>query len=357
MNLYDTYSIIRSIKAAKRIPSFLKDNYFPTDKQDIYETKKVMVDFENDTDDKLAPAVVKGSVPVQRDGFQSHEYTAPLIAPSAPLSVEQLDDRTFNESVVSDRSAQDREREYLADDLKKLGGMITRTEEYMCARTLLDNAYTINQYVDGYGTALAQPFSINFFGEGNNTNQAVYVPGATWTPSTTTILSDIAAMCRMLKKKGLPATDVIMGSQAADVFLRNTDVRALLDNRRIQLVGNAVDPTELESGATYIGRFNADGNVVDVNSYDATYVDDLTNTEVHFFDTDKIVVTAKKMGRIAYGAITQYDEGSTTAKTYPYARVPHVTINRHDGVKELALKARPLAMPRHLNAAIVADVL
>lgn len=357
MNLYDTLTMLRGVKAAKPTPSFLKDNYFPSGREDVFETAKVIADFENDTDDKLAPGVVKGSIPVQRDGFQSHEYTAPLIAPSIPLSIEQLGERVFNESIVSDMTPQEKEAQHLANDIKKLDGMITRTEEYMAARTLLENTYTIKQYVNGYGTALAQPFSINFFGEGFNSNQAVYIPGTPWTTSATTLLSDIAAMCRMLKKKGLPATDVIMGSQAADVFLRNTEIREVLDNRRMQLVSDAVSPTELAPGATYIGRFNANGNVVDIYCYDATYIDDATGTETYFFDVDKIVVTAKNMGRIAYGAISQYEEGDINAKTYPAARVPHVTINRHDGIKEIALQSRPLVMPKHLNAAIVADVL
>lgn len=356
MNLYDTLTMLEGVKAAKPIPSFLKDNYFPTATSDIFTTEKVTVDFENDTNDKLAPAVVRGAVPVQRDGFQAHEYTAPLIAPSMPLSVDQLNRRTFNESIVSSMTPEKREAQHLADDLKKLNAMITRTEEYMAAQTLLTNAYTINQYVNGYGTSLAQPFSINFYGDGNNSNQAVYTPGSTWTISSTTILSDIAAMCKMLKKKGLPATDVIMGASAADVFMRNSDVRAILDNRRLQLVADAVSPAEIAAGTTYIGRFNANGNVVDVYCYDATYVD-ASGNEQYFFDADKIVVTAKNMGRTAYGAITQYEEGETEATTYAEARVPHVIINRRDGIRELIHQSRPLVMPKRLNAAIVADVL
>ncbi len=355
MNLYDTLTMLEGIKKAKPTPSFLKDTYFPTAQRDIFETEKVTVDFENDTNDKLAPAVVKGSVPVQRDGFQAHEYTAPLIAPSMPLSIEQLNRRTFNESIVSGMTPEQREALYLVGDLKKLDAMITRTEEYMAARTLLDNAYTIDQYINGYGTNLAQPFSINFFGDGFNSNQAVYTSQG-WSISSTNILSDIAAMCRMLKKKGLPATDVIMGSQAADVFLRNTEVRTILDNRRLQLVADTVNPTEMAAGATFIGRFNANGNVVDVYSYDATYTD-ANGQEQYFFDVDKIVVTGKAMGRTAYGAISQYEEGQTEAATYAAARVPHVLINRHEGIRELVNQARPLVMPKRLNAAIVADVL
>ena len=356
MNLYDTLTMLEGIKTAKPTPSFLKDNYFPTSQSDIFTTEKVTVDFENDTNDKLAPAVVKGSVPVQRDGFQSHEYTAPLIAPSMALSIEQLNRRTFNESIVSGMTPEQREAQYLADDLKKLDAMITRTEEYMAAQTLLNNAYSINQYVNGYGTSLAQPFSINFYGDGNNSNQAVYTPGSNWAINSTTILSDIASMCKMLKKKGLPATDVILGASAADVFLRNTDIRTILDNRRLQLVADTLDPKEVAPGTTYIGRINADGNAVDVYAYSATYVDG-SGTEQYFFDAKKVCVTSKGVGRTAYGAVSQYEEGAVEATTYAAARVPHVLINRHDGIRELVEQARPIVMPKLLNSSISATVL
>lgn len=357
MNLYDTLTMLEGIRAAKPAPSFLRDTYFPTEAGDIFETEKVIVDYENETNDKLAPAVIKGSVPVQRGSFQSKELTAPLIAPSAELSVDQLNRRMFNESIVSGLSPEQREAGYLADDLAKLDAMITRTEEYMAARVLLDNAYTIKQYLNGYGTSQFQNFSINFFGEGNSTNQAVYTPGGgTWSVTSTTILADIAAMCRMLKKKGLQATDVIMGANAADVFLRNQDVREILDNRRMSLVNDTVNPAEAGVGVAYLGSFNIEGNVVDIYAYDNTYVDE-NGQDQYYFDANKIAVTAKGMGRTSYGAISQYEEGETVAKTYAAARVPHVIINRHDNLRELVYQARPLAMPKHLNASISAQVL
>lgn len=356
MNLYDTLTMLEGMKANKPAPSFLKDNYFPTSQGDIFTTEKVTVDLENDTADKLAPAVVKGAVPVQRDGFQTKELTAPLIAPSMQLSIEQLNRRTFNESIVSGMTPEQREAQYLADDLSKLDGMITRTEEYMAAQTLLNNGYTVNQYANGYGTELATPFKVDFYGDGQTTNQAVYTPAEKWSKTSTNILKDIAAMCKQLKKKGLAATDVILGATAGDVFLNNDTILKLLDNRRFQVVADTVNPTEVAPGTTYVGRINANGNVVDVYIYDASFVD-AKKQEVYFFDPDKVVVTSKAVGRTAYGAVSQYEEGATEATTYAAARVPHVIINRREGIRELIEQSRPLVMPKHLNAAISASVI
>ena len=353
INIYETLTMLKGVKAAKPIPSFLKDTFFPTSEGDFFPTKKVTVDYEKDSTEKLAPAVVKGSVPVQRDDFEAHEYTAPLIAPSMTLSVEQLDERLFNESIVSGMTAEQKEAQLLADDLKKLGAMITRTEEYMAAQVILNNAYTVKQYLDKYGTAFAQDFSINFYGEGNNSNQAVY-SGNGWTTSSTNIFSDIKIMCDWLAKKGRAATDLIMGSTAASTFMANSEVQKQLDNRRIR-IADEMRPEMLAPGVAYIGRFDFEGYVLDVYSYSATYTA-LDGTETPFFDADKIAVTSKSMGRTAYGAIKQYENGSKTANTYAAARVPHVIVNEHDGVKELVLKSRPLVMPKQLNASIVSDV-
>lgn len=356
MNLFDTLIMLEGVKAAKPTPSFLKDNYFPTSQGDIFTTEEVLVDYENDTTDKAAPAVVKGAIPVQRGTFQTKKLIPPLIAPSMVLSVEQLSKRQFNESIVSGQTPEQREAQYLADDLKKLDAMITRTEEYMAARTLIDNGYTLKQYLNGYGTSLAEDFTVNFYGDGNTANQAVYTPAASWTITCTTILSDIAAMCRYLKKKGLAATDVILGASAGDIFMRNETILKLLDNRRYQLVPDTLNPTQVAPGSTYVGRINANGNVVDVYIYDATYTD-AAGKDQYFFDADKVVVTGKSMGRMAYGAVSQYEENATDATTYAAARVPHVVIDRRDGTRELIEQSRPLAMPKHLNAAISATVI
>ena len=355
MNLYDTVTMLEGIKAMKKKPSFLKDNYFPTSQGDIYTTEKVVVDFEKDSKNKLAPAVVKGAVPVQRDGFEAHEYTAPLVAPSMVLSIEQLNRRVFNESIVTDMTPEQREAQYLAEDLEKLDAMITRLEEYMAAQTLLNNAYSVDQFLNGYGTNLKQTFSIDFYGEGNNSNQAVYT-GSGWTTSSTNIFSDVAAMCKMLTSKGLPATDLIMGSSAAATFLNNSEVQKQLDNRRMQIVNNAVNPEEVAPGSVFLGRFNFNGHVLDVYVYDATYTA-ADGTETPFFDAKKIAVTAKGVGRTAYGAVSQYEENATEATTYAAARVPHLVLNRRDGIRELIEQSRPLVMPKHLNASISSQVL
>lgn len=353
MGIYDTLTMLQGMKAAKPAPSFLKDNYFPTAPQDIYTTDKVAVDFEDDSTEKLAPAVVNGSIPVARTGFTANEYTAPLVAPSRILTVSMLNKRTFGENMFSGLTPEQREAQYLADDIADLSKMITRTEEYMCAGILTKNAYTITQYLNGYAKT-GQDFTISFFGAGQTANQAVYTPGTNWNASGATPIDDIAAMAKSLKKKGLPATDLILGADAAEQFLKNEDILKLLDNRRVVLAAE-LNPTEIAPGATYLGRFNFNGNALDVYSYDAQYTTADGKSE-YYIPAGAAIVTAKACGRTAYGAISQYEEGAEDPTTYAASRVPHVIINRHENIKEIVVQARPLAMPKHINNFVSATV-
>lgn len=353
MDMYDTMTMLQGMKSMKPNPTFLRDTFFPASSRDIYPTKKVMVDYEEESSEKLAPAVVKGSIPVKRGSFTTEEYTAPLVAPSRILSVEQLNDRTFNENIFTGTTPAQREARYLAEDISELEKMISRTEEYMAAQLMTTNEYTIRQYLDKYGTA-GEDFHISFFGKGNATNQAVYTPQHPWTGSGADIIGDLAVMARTLKKKGRRADVAVLGAQAADAVIRDSTILSLLDNRRFNLA-DTVSPQQLPNGATFLMRINANGNILDLYVYDAQYTDN-AGQDTYYIPADKVIVTSAGIGRTAHGAITQYEQGAKTPTTYAAGRVPHVTINEEDGVRSLALKSRPLVMPRLINPYICADV-
>lgn len=353
MELYDTLTMLEGMKLQKPVRSFLRDHFFPSAAQDVYTTEKVMVDYEDEDSEKLAPAVVAGAINVQRPGFASKEYIAPLVAVKRTLTASQLGKRGFNEPIFTGMTPTQREAQYLANDINDLTKMIVRTEEFLCGKILTENAFTLKQYLNEYDT-VGKDFTINFFGEGNDSNQAVYSPSDLWTTSAADPLKDIATMCQKLKDRGLPADTVVLGAGAAEAFLKNEDLQKALDNRRI-FVAEAVRPAALESGATFIGRFNAYGHQVDIYSYTAQYADAAGKT-TPYIPNKSCIVTAENIGRTAYGAITQYEEGSTEPSTYAAPKVPHITVNRNDNIKELAMQSRPLPMPKHVNPFYTADV-
>lgn len=353
INLFDTRTLLAAKDVIAPQATFLRDRYFPTSAADIFETEKVDIDYKDEANNRIAPAVLpeKGGIPVDRAGYETHEFTPALLAPERALTPRNLDKRLAGEVIGGTLTPTEREARILAEDLRDLTRMIDLREEQLAAATLLNNGYTIKQYADQYGTQGIDK-TIQFYKEASN--PAVYTPGATWSTTSTAIISDLAAMADMLTKRGLPATDVIVSGDVADVMLGNAEIQKLLDIRRYEL--GSVRPEELPNGATLVMVLNVKGHIMNVFSYTFSYTDE-SGTDRLFIPSGKIVVTAPAIGRTSYGSITQMEESVRDFVTYAGRRVPHVTTNSHDNVRTLKLQAKPLTIPNVKNPFVSATVL
>ena len=186
----------------------------------------------------------------------------------------------------------------------------------------------------------------------NGTNEAVYTPQVNWNEADADILADVAAIALELAKRGLPATDVILGTEAADAFLNNEKIQKLLDNRNYNI--GTVDPTENFPEAVFLGQINCKGYKMNFIQYAATYEAE-DGTVTPYIDPKAAIVTAPACGVTNYGAITQINYGETTFTTHAEKRVPLYAIK--DQVREVALRTAPLVQPKHKNAFIKATVL
>lgn len=353
IDLYSTRTMLAAKDLIKPQATFLRDRYFPTSEADIFDTEKVIIDFKDETDNKLAPVVLptKGGIPVARSGYETHELTPPLVAPERVISADHLMKRMAGEPINGGMTPEQRQAYYLANDIRELDRMIDNREEYMAAEVLVNNGYTLKQYADKYGSSEYVPMPIKFY-DGNE-NPSIYTPSANWSEQSKLILKDLAQMAKALKNRGLEATDLILGADAASVFLNNEEIHNLLDFRRIEL-GN-INPQEFANGATLIGKINAEGHQLNVITYDREYKNE-NGAYVPFIPVNKAIITAPACGRTAYGAILQIEQGDDEVTVYRARRVPHVTTNSHDGVRSLVEKSRPLVMPNQRNVAISAEV-
>jgi hypothetical protein len=352
INLYDTRTMLAAKDVFKPSATFLRDRYFPTSDADIFDTKKVDIDYKDEQNNRIAPAVLPGtgSIPVDRRGYETHEFEPPVFAPSRVLTDEHLFNRQAGEVIGGSVSPQQREAKILADDLADLGRGIDLREELMAAKTLCENGYTIKQYADKYGTQGIDK-TILFYTEGSN--PATYTSTG-WTTSSTNIISDLAAMADYLTKRGLPATDVIVAGDVADVLLANTNVQKLLDIRRYEL--GSVKPEELPSGATLIAVLNVKGHILNIFAYAMTYTDESGSTQ-GFIPNGGVIVTAPACGRTAYGCIAQIENGQTEFSYYAGRRVPQVVVDHNNNIKTLVLRSKGLTIPNVKNPFVFADVL
>ena len=352
MNIYQTKTMLAAINQMKPATSFLRDRYFPHASGDQFPTEEVLVEYKDSTGNKLAPVVLprKGSIAVEREGYTTEKLTPPLVAPSRPLTIDDLNKKGFGEHLFSDRTPAQRQAEILVQDLADFDEMHTNREEYMAAKCMFENGYVLKQYADKYGTGEYKEFELRFY---EGANDAIYAPGTMWDATNADIFGDLYLMIQMLTRKGNNASEVLVGSDVADALLDNAKVKEMLDISRYNL--GEIAPVALPQGAARLGRLNIRGRFIDLLTYDGTYVDEETGDITPFVPDKQICLTAPGAGRLLRGAVTQMEQGDGQWHTYMGARIPQYWADK-DG-RQLTVSSRPLLVPRTKNPFITATVL
>ena len=353
-NYYDTHTLLDSVQQLPPLHSFLLDRYFPTNAaSDIFSTTDVLVEYKAGSK-MAAPCVAprKGGITITREGYTMKRFEPSYIAPKRALTVDDLKKRGFGEALYSKLTPEQRQGVLILGDLDELRAMNVRRKEAMAAAVIFTNGCIMQQYTDDLHNF--EEREVRYYS--GEQNPAEYTPAAMWNTTEESgkqIINDIASMISMLTSRGLPATEVIMAPDVADMFLANEWILKLLDNRNYQIGG--VNPEELPAGASKIARLNIKGRMIDFLCYEDTYTE-VDGSVVQFVPVGMIAVGAPAAGRTVYGAITQMEESDKEFHTHPGMDVPkYISDVAHD-VREVRLASAPLCMPRNENPFICARV-
>ena len=340
MDFFSTYTLIALIEESVPAPSFLRDRYFPTNAEDIYASDKVLVEYQKGGQ-KMAAFVDDqvGDIPVGREGYTVSEFAPPRIAPSRPLSTDDLAKRGFGEALLPGSTPAERAARITQNDLVELSDMITRSEEWMAAQTMLNNACTIQTMIDG-ATQGKQQY-VKYF---DSSSDHTYTVSPAWDANGGDFFGDVKAMCRMLAKRGLRAADLLLGTAAADAILKIQEVRDLLNKTSGIIVGQIEEELSQYVGVSYMGTLNFGGFRLNLICVDEQY-DDGTGTMTNYFPAKGAMVTAPACGRMKYAQVTQIDFGSTEFTSHAGRRVPKFSVNQDTNIRKLVVTARPLAVP------------
>lgn len=351
-NFYDTYLLLDAVDRIPPVTTFLRDRYFPTGDGDIFSAHKVLVEYRDGTK-VVAPFVAdrKGGVTMMRNGYEVKEYEPPRIAPQRTLTMDDLKKRGFGEAILPTMTDAQRQFAILTKDMQELMDTITRREEAMCAEVMQKNSLTMKHIADD--VAEGDEKVMQFYT--GSTNPATYTPSGNWSTTSTSILKDIAAMIRMLTEKGLGATDLIVGTDVADVLINNETIQTLLDNRRYEL--GYVRPVELPQGVARLMTLNVNGRMIDIFTYEEEYTDFATGTTQPYINPKNVILTAPGAGRIAYGAVTQLEQSDGEFHTYTGKRIPKYLSDPNGNTRSITMTSRPLVMPKAQDPFIVAKVL
>lgn len=354
-NFYDTHTLLISVQQLPPLHSFLLDRYFPTNAaSDIFSTDDVLVEYKKGSK-KAAPFVAprKGGVTILREGYTMKRFTPSYVAPKRPLSIDDLKKRGFGEALYSQLTPEQRQGVIMLGDLDELRGMNVRRKEAMAAEVIFNNACIMHEYVDDLHNFDEKEI---FFYEGEQ-NPALYTPSDNWDTTEESgkqIINDLAAMISMLTSRGLPATDLLVAPDVADVLLANEWIIRLLDNRNYNIGG--IDPTTLPAGVAKIARLNVKGRMLDVLCYEETYTE-VDGTVKPYVPAGMVAVGAPAAGRTVYGAVTQVEQSDGEFHTYAGVDVPKYISDATHNVRELTLTTAPLCMPNNENPFTVAKVL
>lgn len=341
IDLFDTISLIAINEEIVPPALFFRDRYFPTGAGDIFKSEKVFTEYRKG-DRKMAAFVSDrvGDIPMDRRGFDIHEYEPARIAPSRVMTVDDLKKRGFGEALFSDMAPAKRALKLQMQDLEDIDARISRREEWMAVQTMINNGCTIQEYIDD--ATEGEEKHIYFYD--GPTSEHTYTVSTKWDAEGGDIKADVKAMCRMLTKRGLKAADLILGSDAADVFEADPVLRAEMD-RNSNINRGGIDETLTKyDGVIHMGRVNFGGCWLEVFSVDETYTDENDQTQ-SFFPAKSAMVTAPACGHMMYAQVTQIDFGSKDYATYTGKRVPRFSVDQENDIRKLRITARPLAAP------------
>lgn len=350
-NFYETHNLLMAVQELTPPTTFLRDRFFPTnDATDIFSTDDVLVEYK-DGSKRLAPFVAprKGGVTILRSGYEVQRYQPPFIAPRRMLTIDDLKKRGFGEALLSNLTPEQRQRTILLSDAQELSEMISRREEAMAAEVMQTNGCVMKHIADDKD--VSDDKEIRFYSEGSN--PAAYTPSGNWASTYTGIIADIAAMASLLTKRGLAATELICGADAADAILENAEIQKLLDLNNYE--AGRIDPSTLPNGASHIATLNAKGRLINVICYDEEYTDGSTSKP--YIDPKNVILTAPGAGRTLYGAVSQVEQSDGEFHTYTGRRVPKYLSNAEGNTRTLTITSCPLLIPNNKNPFIVAKVL
>ncbi len=400
IDIYRTKTMLAAVRQMTPVTSFLRDRYFPTGAGDLFPTEEVLVEYKDASGNRLAPVVMprKGSISVERDSYYTRKMTPPLVAPSRPLTIDDLNRKGFGEDLFSDRTPAERQADILLQDLQDFDELHTNREEYIAAKCMFENGYVLRQYADKYGEGEYTEYEMKFYDEGSNpavyvpgvkwnegasdkmadlhqmirmlttvgnaasevllgadegSNPAVYVPGVKWNEGASDKMADLHQMIRMLTTVGNAASEVLLGADAADALLGDTKLKELLDLNNYRI--GAIEPAQLPQGAARLGRLNIRGRMIDLLTYDGTYVDEQDGKIKPYIPAKQICVTTPGAGRGLYGAVSQIEQSDNQWHSYMGRRVPRYWTEKN--ARELTVSSRPLFIPRTKNPFISATVL
>ena len=336
------------IRAMPPVHTFFKDTFFNIAKPEYAE--KVRVEFVKGSR-KIAPFVnLKDKAKViKKLGFVSDEFETPVVRVKDVTTIEDMLKRLPGELLQnSGITPLDRGIQLMAEQLSSFEEMITRREEWMCVKAMMDGVIP----VVGEGVN----YEIDF-GFTNKSTVSVLWDATDGTPTPHKDLQTAVLAC---KQKGYRTPNIcIMERSAYNAFIEACKNDEYFKNQKDIFDIMTIRPERRSDAVTYVGRLRDPD--LDVYVYDEWYVDDWTDpanpVEKSLMPKGKILLASTNARYSLYYGLQVFTDPQTQAfRQVIGTRAADTWVQKDPDARFLTLNARPLPVPHEVDSWYVMTV-
>jgi hypothetical protein len=345
ININDTQLLLAALEQTFLPQTLLRDTFFPNPV--TFPTKEVLMDYRKGNR-VLAPFVTKsgGNVNVERTGYSTKSYEPPMMSPSRPLTIKDIENRAFGENIFSARTPQQRALEIIAKDLADLVDMNTRRVEWMAAQLMLYGEFDVAGYADDGKTQVIDTVSYSDW-----TQKLTLSGNDLWSATTTADpYSNLEEMSQTIaRNSGRIPGIAIMSYATKNKFLDNAKIKeVLLIPSRDNLTLMSLAPRITSPGVVRIGFIESLN--LELYAYDGIYQDDSGNIQQYIPD-GYVIMGVSGRGSQLFGAITQLEgpDGSDNFLTYEGKNVPKIWSEKGKDTRMLRVASKCVLKPEFID--------
>lgn len=337
---YQTRLLTRAVELMPKTPYFLRDTFFPT----ISVSDKTWVDVDVVKDSRRKGVYIsrtQESTVVDKQGYTTNSYTPPLISLKTPIDTADIQNRLPGELIYSQLSADSRKMELERKILEDLNNQISRSEELQAAEALSTGVVNVAN-----GDTVS-------YGRTGTHNVGTLASGDRWDSGTQDIIQDLEDWKNLILKDGLVMpTDIIMSSDIYALFVKDSKISALLDNRSA-LMGEIANITEA-AGVAYRGYMAGYGKIW---TYDNWYLSGGVLTP--FINVKTVIMIARNPYNIRHYGVLATNIINGNSKEIKFAATDRLADRIHlddPPVEYIRMQSAPLLGHHNPDSVVTAQV-
>lgn len=348
MDLFTPEIMDGVVRAVPKVHTFFKDTFFNVEKPEYAE--KIRVEFTKGSR-KVAPFVnLKDKAKViKKLGYVSDTFETPFIKVKDVTDIEDMLKRLPGELLQnSGITPLDRGIQLMAEQMATFEDMITRREEWMCVKAMMDGVIP----VVGEGVN----YEIDF-GFTNKSTVATLWDAASGTP---TPHNDLQAAVEACQKNGYRTPNIcIMDRHSWNSFLKATKKDEYYIQHKDILDIITVRPERRDDAVTFMGRLRDPD--LDIYVYNEWYVDDWTDpenpVEKPLMPKGKVLLASTNAKySLYYGLMMFTDTQTKQFRQVVGTRAADSWVQKDPDARFMTLNARPLPVPHEVDSWYVMTV-